>query len=189
MAPHLKSMTINLRPLLWYGPIASLLYPLVCRNRWNQKPGTPRPDGQIACSSQQEESPSIQQLQIVNMQGRLKHDYPCDSNENMVLPLMIFSPTQPHTSPYRCYISATGELFDQALSTPSTLIRKTARLFSGNCLRWSRKSREKPELSINTNHASRILLEILLWQNINDLKGSLWMSLARWLVFPITIQI
>ena len=58
------------------------------------------------------------------------------------LPATIFSPTQPHASPYGCYISTVGELFDLALSTSSILIRKTAHLFSGNCLRWSRKSRE-----------------------------------------------
>ena len=31
--------------------------------------------------------PSIQQLQIVNMTGRLKHDYPRDCNEKMVFAL------------------------------------------------------------------------------------------------------
>ena len=106
--------------------------------------------------------PCIQQLQIVNTTGRLKHDYPCDCNENMVFTLDdILSNTTTHI-PLRMLYFRTGELFDQALSMPSILIRKTAHLFSGNCLRWSKKSREKPGLSINTNHASRILLEILL---------------------------
>lgn len=40
-------------------PYCLITHPLVCRNRSNQKPGTPRLDGQITCRSQQEESPSI----------------------------------------------------------------------------------------------------------------------------------
>lgn len=154
MAPHLKSMTINLRPLLWYGPMlrehrvhTQTVLPYYSTYRsveTDEIKNLAHRDlmvKSLVVANKKKTLPSIQQLQIVNTTGRLKHDYTCDGNESMVLP-SILSQTQPHASPYRCYISAVGELFDQALSTPSTLIQKTTHSFSGNCLRWSRKSRE-----------------------------------------------
>lgn len=155
MAPHLKSMTINLRPLLWYGPMlrehrvhTQTILPHYSTYRsveTDEIKNLAHRDlmvKSLVVANKKKTLPSIQQLQIVNTTGRLKHDYTCDGNENMVLPSMILSQTQPHASPYQRYISAAGELFDQVLSTPSTLIRKITHSFSGNCLRWSRKSRE-----------------------------------------------
>ena len=174
MAPHLKTMIINLQPLPWYGPIlrerrvhTQTILPHYSAH-WSVETDEIKNLAhrdllvKSLVANKKKVLPSIQQLQIVNMTGRLKHDYPRDGNENMIFSRDDILANTTTRIPLRMLYFRSRRTFDQALSTPSILIRKTAHLFSGNCLRWSRKSREKPGLSINTNHASRILLEILL---------------------------
>ena len=181
-------MTINLRPLPWYGPILrehrvhtqtiSPHYSTHWSVETDEIKNLAHRDLMVKSlveANKKKALPSIQQLQIVNMTGRLEHDYPRDGNENMIFSRDDILANTTTRIPLRMLYFRSRRTFDQALSTPSILIRKTAHLFSGNCLRWNRKSREKPGLLINTNHTSRILLEIPLLQNINDLKvSSLW---------------
>ena len=97
MAPHLKTMTINLRPLPWYGPIlrehrvhTQTILPHYFTH-WSVETDEIKNLAHrdlmvksLVEANKKKALPSIQQLQIVNMTGRLKHDYPRDGNENMI---------------------------------------------------------------------------------------------------------
>jgi hypothetical protein len=93
-------MTINLRPLLWYGPIlrehrvhTHTILPHYSTH-WSVETDEIKNLAHrnlmvksLVVANKKKAPPSIKQLQIVNMTGRLKHDYPRDGNENVVFTL------------------------------------------------------------------------------------------------------
>ncbi|OCL01526.1 hypothetical protein AOQ84DRAFT_616 [Glonium stellatum] len=97
-APYLKTMTINLRPLPWYGPILSehRVHTQTILPHYSTHWSVERDEiknlalrdlmvKSLVTANKEKALPSIQKLQVINMTGRLKHDYPQDGDESMVL--------------------------------------------------------------------------------------------------------